>query len=302
MSDDGFALSGFTIERLRTFCRIAEKGSISSAAKGDATRQSQFSRQVKELEAFMGVKLLERAGKSVRLTDSGRRLAVLAQSFFHAVEEMRVSTVKDDALRIGAGESILRWLLAPRMQALRGLAPGVRFEFQTQRTAQLIEGINAGRLDIAVVRKDAANDSLKVLPCGTMRYVLAIPRSLLPSRTAAGFRLLPRIPFAMLAGDGVLAKGIRSLAGKAGITLDVQMEAENFSLLIAAIENADLAAILPAAASSGLSKERFAVVEMEGIETLTRELVLAYSPQAAELRENIRRLAPRISALLQNAS
>ena len=66
------AACGFTIERLRTFCRIAEAGSISLAAKGDLTRQSQFSRQVKELEEFFGTKLVERAGKTIRLTEDGR--------------------------------------------------------------------------------------------------------------------------------------------------------------------------------------------------------------------------------------
>jgi len=53
------AVGGFTIERLRAFCRIAESGSIVLAAKGDPTRQSQFSRQVKGLEEFFGTKLTE---------------------------------------------------------------------------------------------------------------------------------------------------------------------------------------------------------------------------------------------------
>ena len=54
------ATSGFTIERLRTFCRIAAAGSIAQAAKGDSTRQSQFSRQLKELEEFFGTELARR--------------------------------------------------------------------------------------------------------------------------------------------------------------------------------------------------------------------------------------------------
>lgn len=293
--------SGFTIERLRAFCKIAEAGSIVLAAKGDVTRQSQYSRQVKELEEFFGTKLIERAGKSIRLTEDGRKVAVLTQSFFHAIDEVRETSTKGSALRIGAGESVLRWMLTPRMPELRGLAPGVMFEFQTQRTAQLVEGLKTGRLDMAVVRKDALDESLKSLPCGSMSYVLVAPRTLLPGRTAAGFRLLDKVPFAMLSGDGVLTKNILKLATMTGVTLDVQMQAENFSVLISAIAYADLAAIVPSVVLPDLSKERFAVIEIDGIDTLTRELVLAYSPQAAALRENIRRLAPRISALIANA-
>jgi len=299
--ESAFARAGLTIERLRAFCKIAEAGSIVLAANGDPTRQSQFSRQVKELEDALGTKLVERAGKSIRLTDDGRKLALLAQSFFHSIEEMRTAAERRVALRIGAAESVLRWLLVPKIQDLRRLSPGVRFEFQTQRTAQLVEGVMTGRLDMIIIREDAADDSLKILPCGSMNYVFVVPRALVPGRTAAGFQLLPTIPFAMLSGDGILTKNILNLAKKTGVNLDVQIEAENISLLIAAIKNADFAAIIPAPALADLSKEQFTVVEIDDMKMLTRELVLAYSPEAAQLRESIRGLAPRISALIQRA-
>jgi DNA-binding transcriptional LysR family regulator len=294
------ATGGFTIERLRTFCRIAAAGSIAQAAKGDPTRQSQFSRQVKELEEYFGTKLVERAGKTVRLTEAGRKLAVLTQSYFRSVEELRPSSTQEDVIQLGAGESVFRWLLMPRLPELQGQAQGVRFEFHTQGTAQCLDGVKAGRLDLAIVRKDAADDSLGSLPCGSMRYSLVVPRSLLPGRTSAGLEAIKSLPFVLLTGDGVLANGVLKLAAKIGLKLNVKVKAENFSLVVSAIQNSDLAAVVPAGAVAGLSKERFATVEMEGIETLTRDLVLVYSPQASELRQSIRRLAPRIASLLDS--
>lgn len=291
------AVGGFTIERLRAFCKIAESGSIVLAAGGDPTRQSQFSRQVKELEEFFGTKLVERAGKTIRLTEEGRKVALLTQAFFRSVEEMRANSAKDEALRIGAGESVFRWLIMPRLAELQNLAANVRLEFLTKSTAQSVESVKAGHLDLAIVRKEAADDSLSVLPCGSLAYALVVPRKLLPSRTAAGFQLLQNVPFALLTGDGVLAKGVLALATKVDVKLDIRVRAESFSLLVSAIENADLAAVIPIAAVAGLSKERFASIEMEELKLLTRELALVYSPQAAELRGNIRRIAPRISSL-----
>lgn len=144
---------------------------------------------------------------------------------------------------------------------------------------------------------EAADDSLSALPCGSLAYALVVPRKLLPSRTAAGFQLLQKIPFALLTGDGVLAKGVLALAARVNVKLDIRVRGESFSLLISAIENADLAAVIPIPAVAGLSKERFASIEMEELKSLTRELALVYSPQAAELRGNIRRVAPRISSL-----
>jgi hypothetical protein len=44
-----FSLAGLSLDRLRTFLRVAEAGNLSKAAQGDVTKQSQFSRQIKEL-------------------------------------------------------------------------------------------------------------------------------------------------------------------------------------------------------------------------------------------------------------
>lgn len=294
------ATGGFTIERLRTFCRIAAAGSIALAAKGDPTKQSQFSRQVKELEEYFGTKLVERAGKTVRLTEAGRSLAVLTQSYFRSVEALRQNSAQEEIVHVGAGESVFRWMLMPRLAELQGQAQGIRFEFHTQDTARCLDSLRIGRLDLAIVRKDAVDDSMGVLPCGSMRYSLVVPRNLLPGRTAAGLEAVKSLPFALLTGDGVLASGVLKLAARLGLSLDVKVKAENFSLVVSAIQNVDLAAVLPVGAVAGLSKERFTAVAMEGIETLTRELVLVYLPQAAELRQSIRRLAPRIASLLQS--
>jgi DNA-binding transcriptional LysR family regulator len=298
--ESGAAISGFTVERLRAFCKIAESGSIVLAAKGGPTRQSQFSRQVKELEEYIGTKLLERAGKTVRLTDEGRKLAVLTQAYFRSVEEMRATSAKDEAIRIGAGESVFRWLIMPRLTVLQNVAGNVRLEFLTKTTAQSVESVKGGHLDLAIVRKEAADDGLSTLPCGSLGYALVVPRKLLPGRTAAGFQLLQKLPFALLSGDGVLAKGVLALSTKVNVRFDIRVRAESFSLLISAIENADLAAVIPAPAIEDLSKERFASIELEELKPLTRELALAYSPQAAQLRENIRRVAPRISSAFES--
>lgn len=298
--ESGTAISGFTVERLRAFCKIAESGSIVLAAKGDPTRQSQFSRQVKELEEYFGTKLLERAGKTIRLTDDGRKLALLTQAYFRSVEEMRANSAKDDAIRIGAGESVFRWLIMPRLTVLQNVAGNVRLEFLTKTTAQSVESVKGGHLDLAIVRKEAADDGLSTLPCGSLAYALVVPRKLLPGRTAAGFQLLQKLPFALLSGDGVLAKGVLALATKVNVRFDIRVRAESFSLLISAIENADLAAVIPAPAIEDLSKERFASIELEELKPLTRELALVYSPQAAQLRENVRRVAPRISSAFES--
>ena len=67
-----------------------------------------------------------------RMTEDGRKLALLTQAYFRSVEELRASSAKDEAVRIGAGESVFRWLIMPRLVELQNLAGSVRLEFLTK--------------------------------------------------------------------------------------------------------------------------------------------------------------------------
>jgi DNA-binding transcriptional LysR family regulator len=141
------------------------------------------------------------------------------------------------------------------------------------------EAVKGADLDRAIVRKEAADDSLSALPCGLLAYGLVVPRKLLPSTTAAGIQLLRKIPLALLSGDGVLAKGVMALAAKLNVELDVGLKAGSTGLLASAIENADLAAVTPRSAVNELSKERFASIKIDEPESLTRELALVMRPK-----------------------
>jgi len=55
MFEDLFSKGGLSLERLRSFMLMANAGSIAKAVPQDPTRQSQISRQIKELESFSGL-------------------------------------------------------------------------------------------------------------------------------------------------------------------------------------------------------------------------------------------------------
>jgi DNA-binding transcriptional LysR family regulator len=250
------------------------------------------------LEDFLGTRIVERAGKTIQLTETGKTLAVLTQTFLRAVQDLSGGEKKSSLLRLGAGESILRWVVMPRLAEIQNMDVEVGFDFATQRTEQCVESLKRGHLDLAIVRSDAVDDTLSALPCGSMTYALVVPRKLLPGRTAAGLQLVRTLPFAMLSGDGVLAKAVTALAKSMNIQLDIRVRAENFSLILSAIENATLATVIPIPAVKGLSKETFAVIEAEGIPAITRSLAVVFLPDASNLRQSVRRVAPRLAGLL----
>jgi DNA-binding transcriptional LysR family regulator len=89
MFENLFAQSGLSLERLKTFREIVAVGGITAAAGNDSNRQSQYSRQLKELERYFGVELLKRGRGPVELTDAGKRLYGIVGHTLRALEEFR---------------------------------------------------------------------------------------------------------------------------------------------------------------------------------------------------------------------
>jgi DNA-binding transcriptional LysR family regulator len=72
---DIFTLKGLSFDRLRAFIAVFESESVTRAAGGDPTRQSQYSRQIRELEEALGVKLFDRRNRSEFICSAGNHFA-----------------------------------------------------------------------------------------------------------------------------------------------------------------------------------------------------------------------------------
>src|SRR5262245_58728827 len=109
-----FAESGLSLDRLRAFLAVAAAGSIVKATDGDPVKQSQYSRQMRELEDFFRIKLVERHGKGIRLTTSGRELARISRFFMRGLSNFqRGCLAEEQTFRIGASATFIRQFLLP---------------------------------------------------------------------------------------------------------------------------------------------------------------------------------------------
>ena len=109
MFEDLFAMSGLSLERLKSFADIVAAGGISAAARDDSNRQSQFSRQLKELERYFGVELIKRGRGPMKLTQAGEQLHRVISHTFGSLQEFRRHCAnRPIELSIGAGESLIQ--------------------------------------------------------------------------------------------------------------------------------------------------------------------------------------------------
>lgn len=288
---------GISLDRLRTFCLVVQTGSIAAAALNDPNQQSQFSRQIKDLEGVLGKKLLRKEGRTLKPTEVGLNLAALASAFFAGLDDMKETG--EHPIVIAAGESILRWIVLPTVTRIT--SSPFHWRLKSMRTLQTLEALANGNADLGVVREDAVNDGFTTQSVGAIHYVWVFPRSLLPGRTAAGIFDSKRLPFALLSGDGKLARQILEMSGKHSLPLDITMELESFSLLVEAVRTRKLGAVIPRDAAAELPKDEFALIEDDQLTIPPRALLLVAHEKSQQLRPKIRQAFRGFQQALANS-
>ena len=286
MFDELFGKSGLSLDRLQTLCEIAAKGSIGEATKGDSNRQTQFSRQISELEKYFGVSLLNRESRPHRLSDEGRELAIISRDFLGSLAHFQSKCEHQPvSLCIGAGESTIQWLLMPMLEHLGGKLPDATISMRNLRTQNIIQALNEGEIDLGLVRKNAVTKPLSSVGRWEYGYRLFIPAKKCGSlKGKLNINQLINLPLALLGGEGEFRTQLASLAKDSQAELDIRLECTSYAQIAAAISSGAYCGFLPQFASKFLSQKEYPSFEVSGFETLKRELVFAWNPKKAKLR------------------
>lgn len=141
---------------LRYFVQVARDESITKAAQSLHISQPTLSKQIKELEAELGVRLFERTNYAVRLTPDGIRLRLRAEDILAMADQtVNEFTHQDQTvsgeLRIGAGEAEAVRILGMAMQKLADQYPGIIYHMYTGDTEMLKEKLDNGFLDFFLI-------------------------------------------------------------------------------------------------------------------------------------------------------
>lgn len=145
------------IKQLTYFVTIAEEGTITHAANKLHMAQPPLSTQLKLLEDELGIKLIERGARKIKLTDAGKILYKRAKNILDItnsttkeIEEFRKGI--QGTLRLGTISSSGTVLLGTRIIEFNKKYPNIKFEIYEGNTYELIEKINSGIIEVGVVR------------------------------------------------------------------------------------------------------------------------------------------------------
>jgi len=273
---------GLSIERLQALVLLSDHGSLIKAAKGDFGLQSRYSHHIRELSEFMGTHLTKKDGRSIRLTPAGEELANLARTQFRAwLEFQSKSAGSVQQVALGAGDSLLQWLLIPALGAMRRLGRKQIVKIENLRTNDLVRKLQEQRIDLALMRANAVAKGLDSVQICVVQYVVVIPQRLAPRRLTLESALL-ECPHATVAGDGELVQKLQSLASAKGGAFRPELVCDSVGQCMAAVRTGCYAAVIPTQVWENNSDLECEVVDDSRLSDLDRPVVLAWSPRNLE--------------------
>lgn len=165
-----------SLRQLRYFLALAEQGHFTRAAETIHVTQPALSMQIRALEAEAGAKLVERTPAGVVLTPRGRALADHARRVLAAMAELEHGMRQPGQggrLMLGMIPTVAPYLLPEALPVLRARDIGRDLHLREAQTERLLEELETGRLDAAVVATPPADERMVATTLFTDRFLLA---------------------------------------------------------------------------------------------------------------------------------
>lgn len=152
------------VRQLQIFSVLAEELNFTRTARRIHTVQSNVTTQIKTLEAELGVRLFDRLGRRVVLTEAGRRFRSFAIQALNTIEEGKRALAPDSEpsgpLRIGAPESVLTYRLPAVVNAVRKQFPRIELVFTPHVGTSVFTDLETGKIDCAFHMCEILPDSM----------------------------------------------------------------------------------------------------------------------------------------------
>jgi DNA-binding transcriptional LysR family regulator len=291
------------LRRLRLLRELSERGTIAAVADALQFTPSAVSQQLAMLEREAGVRLLERAGRGVRLTDPAHVLvehagALLERAALAEADLAAAAGAVTGRARIASFQSVAMRLAVPAMQALARDAPGLRCELVEAEPEQALPALALG--DVDLVLGDEWQHRPRLLATGLVRHeLLRDPvHIVLPARHPAARRHRGAVPLAELAGEtwvtGHPVMGWEELTQSAcrelgGFDPDIRHRTNDANLALALVARGLAVALIPdlalparrtgiavrPVAESPIERETFAVTRATDAARPSTQAVLA---------------------------
>jgi LysR family hydrogen peroxide-inducible transcriptional activator len=169
-----------TLKQLRYLSALSHHGHFGRAAEACAISQPALSMQIQELEAELGVPLVERRRGEVAFTDIGEEVARRAEHVLAATRDLadfarHRGRLLTGQMQLGVIPSIAPYVLPKLLPVLQRRYPDLRLELRETQTRGLIDELHRGVLDVIMLALPVDDAEIEGLPLFDDPFLLAVP-------------------------------------------------------------------------------------------------------------------------------
>ena len=295
------------LHQLEYFVAVAEEASFTRAASRVHVAQPGVSAQVRRLESELGQQLLDRSGRSVRLTEVGSAVLPFARAALDAVTNARLAV--DDLAGLVRGQVTVGMVsgcalpvLAELLAGFHDRHPGVAIALVEDNSDRLVERLRDGRLDLALIgwaEQTPADIDSVVLVDEELVAAVAPDHPLAGADADAGagagtvtIRQLRDLPLVSLPrGTGVRA-ALDAACAAAGFTPRIVFEASALPMVVELAGRGLGLAVVPASIPNGPGILRITDPQLRSRLELAWPSAPSANPAARALIEQARALGP----------
>jgi LysR family hydrogen peroxide-inducible transcriptional activator len=168
------------LKDLRYLVAVADTRHFGRAAEKCFVSQPTLSAQLKKLEDYLGVQLIERQPKNVTLTEAGEQIVARARRMLEASEEV-VTLARSHRdplagrLRLALLPTIGPYLLPRVSQPMRKSLPRLELRLYEYQTAQMLEKLEAGEIDLGILALPVDAEGFETRELYTEPFTVAVP-------------------------------------------------------------------------------------------------------------------------------
>jgi DNA-binding transcriptional LysR family regulator len=268
-------------DQLTTFIEVVKLGNFSRAGQKVFRSQSAVSAQIRQLEQEYGDRLLDRSGKSVKLTPAGQVLFEYAERLKNMRDESLMAVADHGrtprgTLMVGANEATCLYVLPEVFAEYCRLYPGVQISIYRNFSYKIVEKLENGSIDVGIVTLPVKSPSLKIQPIFRDKLMLMVsPKNPLARHKVVPVREIVKHPL-LFPKTGHTRRLLDKLFRAHSPDLQVRMELPSVGMIKSFVA-ADLGVSLISAcfARDEVQAGRVKLIDLEDVE-LWRELGLAY--------------------------
>lgn len=245
------------IQQLTAFLTAARLLNFGEVARTLNYSQSTVSEQIRGLEDYLGVRLFERIGRRIFLTEQGHKLLPLAERMVRDAEELKNlfsdTGILTGSLTIGAAETLCGFWLPPRLKVYRTRYPQVQINIKVGNCVDFPQWLQQNMIDVAFgLNNESAQQQLRQIElfCDETVFLVAPDHELAAE---------PALALEMLAGQTLLLPegycgypmDLKNLLAKEQVQANTIMEFGSLESIKQCVKNGLGVSLLPRIAAAG---------------------------------------------------